>query len=362
MKYLIALLAFSSQLSLASYQKPQLLSLYFSTNNFNLNQDTFCHLGTPTVFENKRMINCLREDQHDLVLWREDNQSEIFFTSKNFVSVPQYFDKTLTWYEYDQEGILAVHQWKDGNHTEFPLKEHARSVTFLGDKWIYQTREGLSVLSEGKFNLAQIDDISYVFSPAVSSNGDYAVKIRRKDLSNSSPDEIWSYRNDQWMKVFGDRDSDPQSNWTSFNNSLAVGDGKVYVIAYDGKKEALLEVSSSGEKILAREGEEVKKFESFSISYSNGSVVFRAIDHENRKVLYVHDGKKLQRVLTQGDTLVLPNGRTGVIDYPNINSIIYNNPAIGENGEVIIQATMLDFEDKNTLVGVGIISIKKGIH
>lgn len=359
MKYLIALLVMSSQLSWGAYQKPELLSLYFSTQNYNLDQDTYCYLGTPTIYENKRIINCLRGELHDLVMWDEQNQSHIFFTSKNFVSVPQYFDKTLTWYEYDQMGILAIHQWKDGEFSQYPIDEHARSVTYLGDKWIYHSHEGLTVRSEGKIEAAKIDNVSYVFNPSVSNQGDFAVKIRRGSLSNSSPDEIWSYRENKWMKVFSDKDSDPLSPWISFNNSLATGDGKVYVIAFDRKGEALVEVSELGQRVLAREGVEVKKFESFSIAYNNGSVVFRAIDHENRKVIYVHDGGKLNRVLTQGDTVLLPNGRVGQIDYPNVNSIIYNNPTIGEDGEVIIQATMLDFEDRSTLVGVGVISIRK---
>lgn len=360
MKYLITLLALGSSLSTwANYHKPDLLALFFSTRNYNISQDSFCYLGTPTVFEGKTVLNCIRDDQHELVMWEEDGIGKSLFSSSNFVSVPQYLAGTLSWYEYDMEGVKKVYQWKKGSITELPVDIHSRSVTYLGDSWIYQSRESLKVLQEGVFHTAQIDDIAYVFSPGVSRTGEFAVKVRRKSLANSSPDEIWSFQDNKWIKVFSDKDSDPQSPWLSFNNTVAIGDGKVFVIAKDQEGEAIVEVSGHQQRVLAREGVDVKKFESFSIAYNGGSLVFRAIDHQNRKVLYVHDGVKLSRLLTQGDVVLTPWGITSEVNYSNPDSIIYNNPGIGENGDVVIQATLVDFDDKKTLLGVGVISIKK---
>ncbi len=359
MKQLIMMLLFSSQLSYAGYLKPELLALSFSTRNYNLDQDTYCHLGTPMIFEGKTLINCQKDGNHELVLWDENGQMSVLHSTKNFLSVPRFLDKTLTWYEYDIEGVTKVYQWKDKELTELPIDTHVTAVTYLGSKWIYQSKESIRVFDQGVFQAANIDNISYVFSPSVSTKGEFAVKIRRETLANSGPDEIWSYKDGEWIKVFADRDSNPQSPWLSFNNSVTVGDGKVYVIAKDGSGEAIVEISNKGERVIVREGRDVKQFESFNIAYNNGSLVFRAIDHQNRKVIHVYDDKGLHRILTQGDTVHTPFGVTGEVDYPNEHSIIYNNPGIGENGEVVIQATLKDYDDKKTLLGIGVISIKK---
>lgn len=360
MKYFITLLALGSSLSTwADFHKPDVLALFFSTRNYNLSQNSFCHLGTPTVFKGNTILNCKRDDYHDLVLWGADGVGKTLFSTSNFVSIPQYLNGTLIWYEYDMEAVKKVYQWKDDVITEIPIDIHSKAVTYLGDSWIYQSKEALKVLQEGVFHSAQIDDIAYVFSPSVSRSGEFAVKVRRKSLANSSPDEVWSFQNNKWVKVFSDKDSDNRSRWLSFNNSITIGDGKIFVIARDQEGEAIVEISGDKERILAREGIDVKKFESFSIAYNGGSLVFRAIDHQNRKVLYVHNGVKLTRVLTQGDTILTPWGITAEVNYSNPDSIIYNNPGIGENGDVVIQATLVDFDDKKTLLGVGVISIKK---
>lgn len=359
MKYLIILLTLVSQSTWGMYQKPKLLALTFSTHNENIGQDSYCYLGTPMIFQGKRILNCQRDDHHELMMWDEFQQVSTFYSSKNFLSVPHFLAGTLTWYEYDQEGVIKVHQWKDGSFTQRPVDIHARSVTYLGDKWIYQSRQELKVLDRGELQTAQLDDVSYVFSPNTSRQGDYAVKIRRHSLANSAPDEIWSYKNNKWVKIFSDRDSDPKSKWISFNNNLAVGDGKVYVVAQDGLGEVIVEISDEGQREIVRAGVDVKRFESFAIAYNNGSLVFRAIDHQNRKVIHVFNEKGLQRILTQGDIVELPSGVVGEVDYHNEHSIIYNNPGISENGEVVIQATLTDFEDKKTLLGIGVISIKR---
>ena len=359
MKYLCLLITLVSQSTWAMYQKPQLLALTFSTRNENIAQDTYCYLGTPMIFEGKTVLNCQREDQHELVIWDEDQKVSTLFATKNFISVPQYLNGVLTWYEYDQEGVIKAHQWQQGAFSEIAVDIHARSVTFLGDKWIYQSRQGLKVLESGQFHTAQIENVSYVFSPSTSAQGDYAVKIRKGSHANSSPDEIWSFKNNKWIKVFSDRDSDPKSKWLSFNNNMAVGDGKIYVVAQDERGEVIVEISQTGQREIVRAGVDVKRFESFNIAYNKGSLVFRAIDHQNRKVIHVFNEKGLQRILTQGDIVHLPWGVSGEVNYHNEHSIIYNNPGIGENGEVIIQTALRDFNDKKTLLGIGIISIKR---
>lgn len=360
MKYLfLVLISLGIGSAKAQYQKPQLLALSFSSLNSNLPLDSYCYLGTPVVTPKKRLLNCQREESYELMAWDESGKVSTLHTSKTYLSTPHYFDGTITWYEYDQENVTKIFQWKNEVKTEIDIKDHARSVVFLGDKWIFQSRYSLSVYKKGVGQAAQIDNIGYVFNPATSVTGDYAVKIRRESLNNSAPDEIWSYKNNKWIKVFGDRDSDPESKWLSFSNSIATGDGKVFVIAKDNKGEALVEISDEGLREVAREGVDVQSFESFAIAYNNNSVVFRAIDFSNRRVVYVASKNGLERVLTQGDTVLTPQGIVGVVDYPNPHSIIYNNPTIGSNGEVVIQATLLDFDDRKTLLGIGVISIKK---
>lgn len=64
------------------------------------------------AFEGKVIVNCVREEMRDLMLWDESGKSHIFYSTKNFLSIPQYVNKTLTWYEYDLTGVSSVHQWE----------------------------------------------------------------------------------------------------------------------------------------------------------------------------------------------------------------------------------------------------------
>lgn len=361
MKYLITLLALSSSLaSWANYQKPDVLALFFSTRNYNLPQDSFCHLGTPISFEGNTVLNCIRDDFRDLMMWDKNGETKTLFSTANFISVPQYLNGTLTWYEYDMEGVKKVYQWRAGVLQELAVEMESKAVTFLGDdQWIYQGKETLKVFKNGVVYSAGIDDLAYIFSPSVSRSGEFAIKVRRGTLANSSPDEVWTYQKHQWIKVFSDRDSDPTSPWIGFNNTVTLGDGRVFVVARDTQGEAIVEIHQGKQRVLAREGIEVKKIEPFSIAYNGGSLVFRGIDHQNRKTIYVHNGSELKRILTQEDSVQTPWGVLGEVNYSHPDSIIYNNPGIGENGDVVIQATLVDFDDRKTLLGVGVISIKK---
>lgn len=357
MKYLLFLGLIPSMVW-ANYQKPELLARYFSTHNYNLPQDSYCYMGTPMAFDGKVIVNCVREEERDLMMWDESGKSHVFYSTKNFLSTPQYVNKTLTWYEYELNGVNSVHQWKDGVLKTIPVEGAVRAVSFLGNEWIFQGRDFLNVQTEDGVYPSKIENISYVHSPSVSNSGEYAVKIRRNTDANSSPDEIWTYGKNGWIKVFGDTDSDPQSPWKDFRNNVATGNGKVFVIARDSEGEALLEISGGKQKVLARAGVDLKEFESFQIAYNKGTVVFRGIDLSGRKVIYAHDGQ-LKRVLTQGDTVITDLGTIATVNYKNKDSIIYNNPTIGPDGEIVIQGTLTDFDDNKTLVGVGIIRIKR---
>lgn len=342
----------------ANYQKPELLARYFSTHNYNLPQDSYCYMGTPMAFEGRVIVNCVREETRDLMMWDESGKSHVFYSTKNFLSTPQYVNKTLTWYEYELNGVSSVHQWKEGVIKTTPVEGAVRAVSFLGTEWVFQGRDFLNVQNDDGVTPSRIENISYVFNPSISNSGEYAVKIRRNSDANSSPDEIWTYGHEGWIKVFGDTDSDPQSPWKDFRNNVANGDGKVFVIARDSAGEALLEISEGKQKVLARSGVDLKEFESFQIAYNKGAIVFRGIDFSGRKVIYAYDGT-LKRVLTQGDTIITDLETIATINYKNKDSIIYNNPAIGNNGEIIIQGTLTDFDDNQTLVGVGIIRIQR---
>lgn len=360
MKYLLYL-GLIPGITWANYQKPELLARYFSTNNYNLPINSYCYMGTPMAFAGNVIINCVRDEYRDLMLWDREGKSSTFYSTKNFVSTPQYVNNMLTWYEYDLTGVKQIHQWKDGIRQTTKVDGEMKAVSFLGNEWIYQGRDSLTVKSGSGIYPSDIEDISYVFSPSVSSKGEYAVKIRRISDANSSPDEIWIYKNKKWLKVFGDTDSNPESPWKDFRNNLTNGDGKVFVIAQDKDGEALLEITPDGERILARAGRDLKAFEPFQIAYNNGTIAFRGVDFQNRKVIYAYDGE-LKRVLTQGDTIMTDFGEVAKIHYHDRDAVIYNNPAVGDEGEVIVQGTLTDFEDNTTLIGVGVIRIKRESH
>ena len=109
---------------------------------------------------------------------------------------------------------------------------------------------------------------------------------------------------------------------------------------------------------VARAGKDLKRFDFFSPKLRRGVLVFRGEDLENRKAVWIYESGVLKRLLTQGDVVKTDKGLARV-DYQSQDAIFYGAPGISENGEIYLQATLTDIDSPLTLLGVGLIKLKK---
>jgi hypothetical protein len=130
------------------------------------------------------------------------------------------------------------------------------------------------------------------------------------------------------------------------------------VVATDERGDVLLKITGQKINELARANQELKSFDFFSPKTRNGVTVFRGVDFENRKALYVHHKNRIQKILTQGDTVLTDQG-LGRIQYPNEHSIFYGAAGVGPQGEILQQVTLTDPDHPRTLMGVGLVILER---
>jgi hypothetical protein len=86
----------------------------------------------------------------------------------------------------------------------------------------------------------------------------------------------------------------------------------------------------------------------------NGVLVFRGLDLERRKSVWVHEKGELKKLLTQGDIVKTDKGLARV-DYKSSDALLYGAPGIGPEGVIFQQATLTDIDSPLTLLGIGLI-------
>ncbi len=203
---------------------------------------------------------------------------------------------------------------------------------------------------------------SFLFTPAFNGAGDLASQARRgPGTDNDRPDEIVLWKaGGEAVLIARDADSDPQSPYARFDAShVALNDrGQVAFIAelVAGGRAVLVADGSADDLIIAREGEgEVGDIEFFSPDINaHGWVVFRALDSDGTRAIWVGDGSALERVATGGDQVPTDLG-TGMIAQETADNPVFDGgPSINDNGDVAFACGLAPTDDDQVEWGTGL--------
>ena len=201
------------------------------------------------------------------------------------------------------------------------------------------------------------ENVAHIFPPVSSEDGDFIIKVRRDSTSENSPDELMIW-NGEFKTILKDRDAERTSSVKSFRHQYALDSESVALVVTDDKGEVLVLLEQGKVLEVARAGKELSGFDYFSPKMRGGVLVFRGVDLQRRKAVWVYENGVLNKLLTQGDVVKTDKGLARV-DYKDQDALFYGAPGIGPDGEIYQQATLTDIDSQITLLGVGLIRFSK---
>ena len=350
--------------SYAQFSKPKLLARYGSLDGWNAKASMACFSSEPAVTSTLIFLGCQDEEGAMMVGWDRGKFHIVKRAAPGeLVSHPVATYQHVSWSEFTEETVTRSIVYRPNvGLMEKDLREIAPISDYLplgNDQWLYKNKRRPSLWVNGDVKLPLFtQEVSYIFSPIVGANGELVIKARRSHLGEDAPDELWVYQDGFWKMILNDSESDPSSKWLSFRHGMSVDGNKVAVIAKDNIGDVLLLIENGLVNDVARLGDEIASFDYFSLKMRAGTLVFRGTTSEGRKAIWVYAEGKLKRLITQGDPVYTDRGLAQV-NYPNEHSIFWGSPGIGPRGEVVIQATLVDDEHLNTLLGIGLILFDK---
>ncbi len=318
-----------------------------------------CFSSEPLVTEKGIFLGCFEDGESFMAQWSEGKFQNIAKSEEGrLFSHPLISQGKISWHEFDMAGVRSLYQVEKEGVKKTLLKNIGQASSFSpisADSWIYRTSDtpSLWLWSNGQATPFFTQNVEYIFSPYIDDQGGVVFKVREGGIAESAPDKLL-YGKNKFEVLLEDRDSNPASPFKSFRHQLALSEGRVAVIATDDKSEVLLLLENGSYKEIARAGVEIKSFDYFSPKLKGDTLVFRGVDLENRKAVWVYKRGKLQRLLTQGDVVQTDLG-VARIDYKDQDSILYGSPGVGPQGEIVQQATLTDADHPNTVLGIGLI-------
>ena len=366
MKTLIVCL-FLSLPTFAHYGKPELVARYSGIDAFNAPEDLTCFTSEPQPTKEGVFLGCTSgEGQAQMMRWSP--RFEVIALSKeNLFSHPKEVSGKISWYEYSETGARNLFEYQNQNLNLINLKNlgpafaMVDSFTAIKDQaYIYRLQDETKTLQSWKNHTVTslyTEDIAHIFPPVSSVEGNFVVKVRRENTDEKSPDELMIW-DGAFHSVLKDHDSDPTSLVKAFRHQYALDGNAVALVVTDARGEALVILQEGKMTEVARVGVELSGFDYFSPKMRGGVLVFRGVDNEKRKALWVYERGVLKRLLTQGDVVKTDKGLARV-DYKNVDAVLFGAPGIGPNGEIYQQATLTDIDSPLTLLGIGLIKFLK---
>ena len=365
MKIFITLILFPI-ISLANYGKPKLVARYAGADSFNAPFGLSCFSSEPQPTKEGTFLGCLDADGNaQMVKWSPD--FEVVAKSSDFFSHPKDVEGKVSWYEFNQAGVKTLYEYANHDLIVTPLKNLGPAYSMIDSftalknrTYVYRLQEDTKTLQAWNNHEVSIlfgEAVSHIFPPSSSVDGNFIVKVRRNDLSESSPDELFFW-NGTFSIILKDQRSDAASDVLGFRHQYALDQGSVALVVTDLKGEAMSIIQNNQRIVVARVGSDVKSFDYFSPKMRAGVLVFRGIDLENRKALWVYENKVLKKLITQGDVVHTDKGFARV-HYKDQDAIFYGAPGISADGEIYQQATLTDVDFDMTLLGIGLLKFKR---
>jgi hypothetical protein len=369
MKNLIFVLVLIPGLAMANFSKPEVVTRFSDVDAWNAPGNLWCFTGEPAILKDMVHMNCLDNDGFVMAQWSKKGFKIVARTAgdQRYSSPVASFNK-VTWYEFDEEKVLRTFE-STSTVRKFEVRElgpmaNESSDSFFpytNDTYFFKTKGAAPqfwLWKQNKVTSFFNPEAAYIFSPYIGPKGEIAVKIRKDNLNENAPDQLWLYNSGSWKMVLEDKDSNPKSRWKSFRNQVAVEGNKVLTVANDGNSDSLILIENGREKVIARAGIDAAKFDFFAPKMRAGTMVIRGEDSKGLKMTYVKDNKNFRKLIGQGDIVQSDLG-AAKIDYKDKEAIFYGAPGIDDKGNIYLQATMSSAESLKKLLGIGLIKFNK---
>ncbi len=357
-------------MSFLSYAgKPELILRYSDADSWKIPNGYYCFNTNPITYKDAIYLRCSDGDYEHLFKITNTQTTSIYKSGDGH----KLTDPSLT-----VDGLLWSEFSEGGTHTILDLKgEEIRKVSFKPQGMI----DGMASTGEGEYvfrwldfdgeqfvtkwkNTAEIwmdhPDRSFAFSPSSAPN-QLAYKLRLNSLDDSSPDLLYWWADlGKSPLVLKDRDSDANSSWLSFRNSVILsGSSMLFVGRMMSGVDGIGLMDESGVvKTIAQVGsDKVKEIDYFSPSINkHQTVVFRGVDESGMKTIFMWKNDKISVLLRQDDVVHTDKGPAR-INYQDPSAVFMSAPFLSEDS-LFIQTALVDFDDEKTLIGVGLLRLR----
>ena len=202
---------------------------------------------------------------------------------------------------------------------------------------------------------------SFLFTPAFNNNRQLAGKVRlggAGQTGESQPDQVRIFdSNGASTLIAEDRDSNPASPYTRFDNAVALtNNGYVAFIATlaAGGRGVFLSNGTETRTIATTTGYGLSDIEFFGPAANDaGLVVFRAVAIGGLRNIYAGDGVVLRKVIGEHDLVPTDLG-TARIDQHDTSPVFGGSPALNQNGDVAFNAALTPPDNNQIEWGSGL--------
>lgn len=203
---------------------------------------------------------------------------------------------------------------------------------------------------------------SFLFTPSFNNARQIAGKVRvgaAGQIGNSQPDEIRVFNADSSSVLIAeDTDGDLQSQFTTFDNSVALtDDGWVAFNAGlpGGSRGVFLSNGVTVVEIATEDHPMVSDLEFFGPAVNNQRVVaFRAFDQNGLRAIFAGDGKTLRKVVTEHDILPSDLGPARVDQESASSPVFGGGITINTCGDVAFNAGLAPPDNNQIEWGSGV--------
>ncbi len=331
MKTFIFTLMFISTSSYAGYGKPQLLARYSGADAFNAPEGLYCFGSEPAASIDGVFLGCQDENGFLMMKWNS-SPSIIARSERSQFSHPKEVNGKISWYEFNEAGVQRAFEEQDGVQKIIDLKNLGPVFSMVDSftpgkdgSYVYRLQleasKNLNLWQNHSISTLSVGEAAHIFPPSSSHQGDLIAKIRRGSIDESSADELMVW-DGSYKTVLKDRDADATSSVKAFRHQYAIDQDEVALVLTDSIGEAMVLIKNGVTKVVARAGRDLLSFDYFSPKLREGVLLFRGMDFQKRKVLYLYEKGLLRPLLTQGDTVHTDKG-VAVVDYKNQDAIFY---------------------------------------
>ncbi len=400
MKKIFLLLALVTFNASADYSAPKLLARSSTLDGYNLPPMTFMNNTGPVINDRGdvafRVLNI--EGSNNQGIWGKlstDTVGKIYIVApdERFITEPalnnhgdivySLFDEGITdgifvfnLESLEDDQVLDPSKYGLINYT-YPIILDNKTIYFRGtneknDRTLfkYSDKTLVPVFTEGQGVVGPQNkkiNSSYIFRPVVNQKGQIGLKMRfgkRHDWGEELVDGIialgsGSAVEDKPKFRTMDLDGDELSQFKAISNVVSINNKNemTFIGFLDEGKKAVYKSSETELVRVALEGEKgISEIEYFSPRIiDNGSVFFRAKDHEGKRSIYKVEGDTVWRLIGEGDEIVTDLGPAKILwnkFFPGLSGEI----DVNNKGDVVLHALLV--KDDNREIGDGIVLLE----